>query len=56
LAQIAQPVRDAVADLGAEVEHVGSTFVPGLAAKPIVDIDVVVPSADAVPTAIEREL
>jgi GrpB-like predicted nucleotidyltransferase (UPF0157 family) len=52
--QLAQPVRDAVVDLGAEVEHVGSTAVPGLAAKPIVDIDVVVPSADAVPTVIER--
>jgi GrpB-like predicted nucleotidyltransferase (UPF0157 family) len=52
--QIAQPVRDAVADLGAHVEHVGSTSVPGLAAKPIIDIDVVVPSAGDVPTAIER--
>ncbi len=27
------------------MEHVGSTAVPGLAAKPIVDIDVVVPSS-----------
>jgi GrpB-like predicted nucleotidyltransferase (UPF0157 family) len=52
--RLAQPVRDAVADLGAQVEHVGSTAVPGLAAKPIVDIDVVVGSGDDVPTAIER--
>jgi GrpB-like predicted nucleotidyltransferase (UPF0157 family) len=29
-------------DLGALVEHVGSTAVPGLAAKQVVDIDVVV--------------
>jgi GrpB-like predicted nucleotidyltransferase (UPF0157 family) len=36
------------------VEHIGSTSVPGLAAKPIIDIDVVVPSAEGVPTAIER--
>ncbi|WP_350280073.1 GrpB family protein [Kribbella sp. HUAS MG21] len=36
------------------VEHVGSTAVPGLAAKPIIDVDVVVPSADLVPAAIER--
>ena len=28
------------------IEHVGSTAVPGLAAKPIIDVDVVVPSAD----------
>ena len=52
--QIAQPVRDAVADLGAAVEHVGSTAVPGLAAKPIIDVDVVVRSAGDVPTVIER--
>jgi GrpB-like predicted nucleotidyltransferase (UPF0157 family) len=52
--QIAQPLRAAVADLSAQVEHVGSTSVPGLAAKPIIDIDVVVRSAADVPTAIER--
>jgi GrpB-like predicted nucleotidyltransferase (UPF0157 family) len=52
--EIALPVREAVADLDAQVEHVGSTSVPGLAAKPIIDIDVVVASADDVPAAIER--
>lgn len=30
---------------GARMEHVGSTAVPGLAAKPIIDVDVVVASA-----------
>ena len=39
---------------GFVVEHVGSTAVPGLAAKPIIDVDVVVPSAELVPTAIAR--
>jgi GrpB-like predicted nucleotidyltransferase (UPF0157 family) len=52
--EIAQVVRPAIADLDAQIEHVGSTAVPGLAAKPIIDIDVVVPSATDVPTAIER--
>lgn len=52
--EIAQPVRNVVADLGATVEHIGSTSVPGLAAKPIIDIDVGVASAGDVPTAIER--
>ena len=36
------------------IEHVGSTAVPGLAAKPIVDIDVVVPSSPDIPDAVCR--
>jgi GrpB-like predicted nucleotidyltransferase (UPF0157 family) len=36
------------------IEHVGSTSVPGLAAKPIVDIDVVVPSSPDIPDAVRR--
>jgi GrpB-like predicted nucleotidyltransferase (UPF0157 family)/chloramphenicol 3-O-phosphotransferase len=52
--RLARPVSQAVAELGAQVEHVGSTAVPGLAAKPIIDIDVVVRSAADVPTAIEQ--
>jgi GrpB-like predicted nucleotidyltransferase (UPF0157 family) len=34
------------------IEHVGSTAVPGLAAKPIVDMDVVLPSSADLPRAI----
>jgi len=34
-----------------EIEHVGSTAVPGIAAKPIIDVDVVVPSAEVMPAA-----
>jgi GrpB-like predicted nucleotidyltransferase (UPF0157 family) len=52
--RLAGPVREAVADLHARVEHVGSTSVPGLAAKPIIDMDVVVASPADVPGAIER--
>ncbi|NIK55585.1 GrpB family protein [Kribbella shirazensis] len=36
------------------LEHVGSTAVPGLAAKPIIDVDIVVPAAGLVRMAIER--
>jgi GrpB-like predicted nucleotidyltransferase (UPF0157 family) len=36
------------------IEHVGSTAVPGLAAKPIIDIDVVVADRAAIPDAIKR--
>jgi GrpB-like predicted nucleotidyltransferase (UPF0157 family) len=43
----------AVADIAASIEHVGSTSVPGLAAKPVIDMDVVVPP-DRIATGIER--
>ncbi len=41
-------------DVALRIDHVGSTSVPGLAAKPIIDIDVVVASEDRVRSAIER--
>jgi GrpB-like predicted nucleotidyltransferase (UPF0157 family) len=40
--------------LAATIEHVGSTAVPGLAAKPIIDIDVLLFSDGDVQLAIER--
>ncbi len=44
----------ALGDLAVRIEHVGSTAVPGLAAKPVIDMDVVVASRAEVPMAIER--
>lgn len=44
----------ALGPLAAAIEHVGSTAVPGLAAKPIIDIDVLLCSAADLPTAITR--
>ena len=51
-AEIRARITPYLTDLPHHVEHVGSTAVPGLAAKPIIDLDVVVPSADLVPAAI----
>lgn len=47
-------VLDALDDLAAAIEHVGSTAVPGLAAKPVIDIDVVVRTPSTAPKAIAR--
>lgn len=44
----------AVSHVAIAIEHVGSTSVPGLAAKPILDIDIIVPTSRAsVESAIE---
>ena len=43
---IKREIEDALGDTAIKVEHVGSTSVEGLAAKPIIDIDVVVANAD----------
>ena len=52
-ARIRERVAGALGDLALAIEHVGSTAVPGLPAKPIVDVDVVVP-VGGVPAAIGR--
>jgi GrpB-like predicted nucleotidyltransferase (UPF0157 family) len=45
---------EAVGGLAVAVEHVGSTAVPGMSAKPIVDVDVVVARETDVAAAVER--
>ena len=49
-----QPVADALAELAAQIEHVGSTSVPGLAAKPTIDIVIRLRAAHDLPAAIQR--
>jgi GrpB-like predicted nucleotidyltransferase (UPF0157 family) len=44
---LAQPLRAALGDLALRVDHIGSTAVPGLAAKDIIDIQVTVPMLSA---------
>ncbi len=52
--QIRAAVWPAIADLALRIDHVGSTAVPGLAAKPIIDMDIVVASPGQVRPVIER--
>jgi len=43
-----------IQEMASAIEHVGSTAVPGLAAKPIIDMDVVLISATDLPVAIAK--
>lgn len=52
--EIRRRIEPALTDVALAVEHVGSTAVPGLAGKPIVDLDVVLADASQVPMAIQR--
>ena len=52
--QLRIPVANVLGDLASSIEHVGSTSVPGLPAKPIIDMDVVVATAARIPHVIER--
>jgi GrpB-like predicted nucleotidyltransferase (UPF0157 family) len=48
------PVANSLGQLAAQIEHVGSTAVPGLAAKPTIDIVIRLRSARELPMVIER--
>jgi len=44
----------ALGEIASAIEHVGSTAVPGLAAKPIIDMDVLLTSSSALSTAVSK--
>lgn len=44
--RIGMKIREAMGPAAIRIDHVGSTSIPGLAAKPVIDIQVSVPSLD----------
>jgi GrpB-like predicted nucleotidyltransferase (UPF0157 family) len=53
-ARLRDRAQSAMGELAVSVEHVGSTAVPGLPAKPVIDMVVAIASDDDLPEAIER--
>jgi len=51
---IRKELSEALGELALRIEHVGSTSVPGLSAKPIIDIDVVISGYDVFPETVNR--
>ncbi len=43
--QLADMIHNALGEMALDIEHIGSTSVPGLPAKPIIDIDLTVPDS-----------
>lgn len=52
--QLRVQIADALGTLALRIEHVGSTAVPGLAAKPIIDLDVVIGAVSDLPAVTAR--
>src|SRR5258708_14261542 len=52
--QLRAQIWPAVQDIALTIEHVGSTSVPGLAAKPVIDMSIIVASEQEVALCIER--
>ena len=51
---IRQVLLPKIGDISLTIEHVGSTSVEGLSAKPIIDIDIVIKDYDVFPAIVER--
>lgn len=47
--QLAVPIRDALGDIAVRIDHIGSTSIPGILAKPIIDIQISVRRFDPFP-------
>lgn len=52
--QLKERIWPAVCDESIAIEHVGSTSVPGMAAKPVIDIDIVIASRSKLPSILLR--
>ena len=52
--QLRSKIWPLVSDFALSIEHVGSTAVPGLAAKPVIDLSIVVSTGSDLPLAVER--
>ena len=51
--EMKQIYETALGDLAVAIEHIGSTSVPGLSAKPILDIDIVIKDTNKLPKVIK---
>lgn len=51
---IRNEIQDTLGELALRIEHVGSTAVPGLSAKPIIDIDVVIKDDSALDAVVSK--
>lgn len=51
---IRQELADVLGELALRIEHVGSTSVPGLSAKPIIDLDIVISDYTVFPEVVSR--
>lgn len=52
--EIKNVLNDAIGDISISIQHVGSTSVEGLAAKPVIDIDVIIENRTILEKVIER--
>jgi GrpB-like predicted nucleotidyltransferase (UPF0157 family) len=52
--QLKEWIWPAISDVAIAIEHVGSTSIPGLAAKPVIDMDIVIASRAELPAILPR--